>query len=76
MKFFELGNGHSNVNVPKEWDGFELANFTDPECKCGYGCAIGECKKSERHWFQCPDATPQATVDSFKKCIEFMPTGK
>lgn len=30
----------------------ELVNYTDPECKCGRGCSLFDCKESRRHWFE------------------------
>lgn len=35
--------------------GAMLVNYTDPGCKCGYGCASGECKSARRHWFAGPN---------------------
>lgn len=31
--------------------GATLVNHSDPQCKCGRGCATDECKASRRHWF-------------------------
>lgn len=53
--FFGLGPGW----LPKKADKIarkheaRLVNYTDPQCTCGHGCAIGECKSSRRHWFAC-----------------------
>jgi hypothetical protein len=53
--FFGLGSGwlpRSVAAVAKK-HGATLVNYTDPQCRCGYGCKIGECKSSRRHWFAC-----------------------
>lgn len=55
MYMFGNGSGHLSAKIARiaEEHGAELVNFTDPECKCGWGCKPFECKASQRHWFTC-----------------------
>lgn len=54
---FGLGSGWLPESADKiaRKHGARLVNYADPQCKCGYGCAIGECKSSRRHWFAGPN---------------------
>lgn len=50
---FGLGDGHLPQRVAKiaQKHGATLVNYTDAQCKCGYGCRPHSCKASRRHWF-------------------------
>lgn len=54
---FGLGDGWlpRKAAVIARNHGADLVNHTDPQCSCGRGCDIGECKASRRHWFEAPD---------------------
>ena len=55
--FFGLGRGHLPAkarNVARK-NGAILVNYTDPGCRCGFGCTSGECKACKRHWFEVPN---------------------
>lgn len=50
---FLLGPGHLPRSAARiaEKHGATLVNYTDPQCKCGHGCAPSACPASRRHWF-------------------------
>jgi len=54
---FELGQGHLSRRVERaaKKEGASLINYTDAQCKCGYGCRPYTCSKSARHWFAGPN---------------------
>ena len=31
--------------------GADLVNYTEPGCRCGWGCSEGKCPAGKRHWF-------------------------
>jgi len=50
---FGLGPKHLPRRVSRiaKKHGAVLVNYTDPGCRCGYGCTSGECPACQRHWF-------------------------
>lgn len=52
---FGLGSGHLSRRIARiaRTHGAELVNYTEPGCRCGWGCSNGRCKAAQRHWFEC-----------------------
>jgi hypothetical protein len=54
---FGAGSGWLPAKADKiaKKHGAYLVNYTDAQCKCGYGCKPHTCKASRRHWFGGPN---------------------
>lgn len=54
--FFGLrpGPSHEGAEEIAVRHGAHVTDYTDAECRCGYGCSPHTCPKSRRHWYTCP----------------------